>query len=151
METVAELQTKLAAAKLAESEERNRLRESVKLEWRFFLRPDTSRFDKIMDNTVIKYRLDGEVVNREQAIAAGHSTDSVRGGGITYLYNTGTNRFVLRIGGGTIYVGESWSGDVEENQSAELAMLRLAAFLSRNPDGGDVTDIVAAHRKARGF
>lgn len=104
------------------------------------------KWDKILDPECITYRVTGEVANRVEALAAGHNLDR-DSGGMNYLFNKATGRFVMAMGGGTIYVG-TFGSDIPTVETTRV-MGQLAEFVLKHPEGGDITDIVVEHRRLR--
>lgn len=105
----------------------------------FDLAVDDLKFDKLFDPSVIAYRLSGTCTNAEELAEVGRS-HSAEGGGMVYLFNTLSGRFIMSHGGGRVYLskaGSAFSTDLDK-----IALLE--AFVAVHPEGGDVTDIVRA-------
>jgi hypothetical protein len=112
---------------------------------KFTIMPAKDRWTKMYDSTCVLYELNGQVTNADEAKAAGHYEHELRGGGMTYVFNTGTGRIVCGTGGGTIWVGGGFAGQSDE--SAAWTMIQISAFIVQHPEGGDITAIVETHRK----
>jgi hypothetical protein len=140
----------------AEAERKTR-RESVKREWKFEMVPDAKRsqrwmFDPLWDDTIKVYVLTGTIINKDACLAAGHGEDTVKGGGMAYLFNAGSGKIVTSSGGGNVYINNGSSyGDKNQEAKADalVAIAALGKFLTDNPEGGDVTSIITAQRQFR--
>jgi hypothetical protein len=142
--SIEELEARVKAMKAARQADKERLKSETPLIWRYSIvksRPNGSMFDRIMDDSCILYRIEGEVVNKAEAEAAGHNLDRL-GGGMNYLFNTLSKKFVMPIGGGHYYISDRF----EKKNTEAVTWERIAEFVTKNPDGGDITDIVKAHR-----
>jgi hypothetical protein len=120
--------------------------------WQYTIRPvDESerRYDEVYDDTCALYKIEGRVLNEDEARAAGHPDHAMRGGGMTYLFNKSTGKIVMATGGGTIYVARSWSSKAAGDESHIVAFNKINAFLADHPEGGDITEIVEEHRATR--
>jgi hypothetical protein len=146
--TIQEIRAELAEAEKAEKLELERLKEAFPPIWQFTIKPAAPRSfsstDELYDDTCRFYELEGEVINREEAAAVGHTELFMRGGGMTYVYNTLSHRIICATGGGTIYISRPWS--IRDDTSAQETMEEVNAFLLENPEGGDITEIVERHR-----
>lgn len=145
---IAELEAQLAAARKEEDLRKQALRDSVKPVWRYTIErlpTTTDVFDAIYDDTIVAYKLSGEVLNREELIAAGHPETFYRAGSMRYLYNTVTTRLIAGVGGGTIFL--STSGFKRESAKIQRAADQVGAFLADHPEGGDITEIIAKLRE----
>lgn len=107
----------------------------------------TFEHDAIYDPAVIRYRLVGHIVNKDEAEAVGHRVDD-DGDGMNYLFNSATGRIVCRGGGGRIWIGGFGYGEAEKEANV-VAMNVLAEFIKLNPDGGDITDEVLILQQAK--
>jgi hypothetical protein len=146
MRDIEEIRAELRAAEQELEAEKRAAREAVKPAYRFTLLPVTDRENKVYDDTCRVYRLEGVVLNEDalKAVGAYHPGN----GAMRYLFNTGTGKLVTALGGGTIYVSRRW-GNADDGSDV-IAMAELSAFLVEHPEGGDVTEIVEAHRQRRG-
>jgi hypothetical protein len=150
---VERLEAELRQAREAESAERERLRAATPIVMRFTLVPDERPGrDELWDDTCRWYYLEGEVVNAEEAAAAGHKVAD-HSGGMAYLFNTLSGKFVMSSGGGRVWItGKRWAWTGGPNvrdeweASAQRALTHLAGFVKANPEGGDVTEIIETHR-----
>ena len=150
--TTAELRAELRAAELREAAERQARTKETPVIRRFTISPTErkGRFhDELFDPACRFYDLDCEVTNRAEAIEAGHPEHDLRGGGMTYVFNTLSGSIVCGTGGGTIWVSAGW--DAKNAESAQLCMGAISAFIVAHPEGGDITDLVDAHRSEAGF
>lgn len=146
MSRMQELEAELATLRQQEKDEVKARRESVKPAWAFILAPHTDRYDKIADPSCRWYRLEGVITNSEEYHEVGATKPQE--GGMNYLFNTLSGRFVISGGGGTIYI--SLTGDSIFGRAADTeAFGALEAFIRENPEGGDVTEIVERGRAAR--
>jgi hypothetical protein len=144
--SVDQLRAELREAEALEVAEGNARREVVPVQWKFTLTPDTKKYHRLYDPTCRLYRLEGTIVNRAEAEAAGHNVNH-REGGMTYVFNAWSDRLVMAIGGGTVFVGDSFGN--EKDDSDVIAMQELSEFIVEHPGGGDVTAIVQRHRERR--
>lgn len=142
----AELREELKEAERREREAADRLAASVRPVWRFTLLPSDEKFDKVWDESVLKYRLQGEIQNREELELVNNPMRN-DGGGMTYLFNTLSKRLVMSTGGGTMWLSEGWGNNEDAIESARIARRELEFFLDLQPEGGDVTQIIEDHRK----
>jgi len=137
------LRAELKALEEQEEKDKKTRRAAVKRVWRFVLVPSKSgSLHQIRDSAVVRYRLEGTVVNAEELKAVGNSEDFYRTGGMNYLFNTATGRIIMSEGGGNIYIPDGRWGDSAID--AEQTFAKLDAFLATNPDGGDVTEIIVS-------
>ncbi len=139
--TVAQLRAALRLAEIVEENERQAVRDRIKPKHSFSIKPvvvqrHTGFHDRILDPTIRIYTLTGVITNLQECEAAGHQF--LRNGSMSYLFNTGTGKIVMAHGSGTLYIDES---DTE-------TWKRLNKFISENPNGGDITDLMK-HRKNR--
>jgi hypothetical protein len=152
--SIEELEAELAEARKAEELAARARRDAVKPKWKFTLTPQPAPmdgWDPVFDPTVTAYKLSGEVTNADEVLAAGHSDWAIRGGAMRYLYNTGTERLIGPVGGGTIYLTLSWSTTKRRERAAlETAVAAISRFLAEHPEGGDITEIVQAFREVSG-
>ena len=142
--SAAELREELRQAEARERVEAEARKRATPVVYRFTAEESTPAWHKVYDPSCRLYNLRGEVVNREEAKAAGHSDHEMHEGGMLYLYNTLTERIVTSIGGGQIWIGANWNGSTG---SDDVAFDQVSAFLAAHPEGGDITSIVQAHRK----
>ena len=138
---IARLEQELRDAKKRASDEMAARKAEVEKVYRYTLSIDTKPYDVMLDDTVLKYRLEGEIVNLDQCIEAGYSESELKVGGHTYLFNTLSSRFICGIGGGYVYLG------FDRDEGTRERFERLAEWVVDNPEGGDVTDLVNELRK----
>jgi hypothetical protein len=144
----AELQAALRDIEAAEEAERARVRAATPIIMKFTITPTTARgWTEVYDDTCKLYDLEGTVTNAAEAKAAGRAGHELTSGGITYAFNTGTGLLVCAIGGGTIWIGAGM--DEQKRESARATMAHISKFLVEHPEGGDITDIVEAHRNGK--
>ncbi len=148
----AELAAELRKLEEAEKLERAARRAETKLDWRFELRLDEDKWERVLDPACTLYSLSGAVRNAKEAEEAGYSEFDVRGGGMAYYYNTLSGRFVGPTGGGTTFISD---GDyipepmkTEAKADHDRIWIELGDFVAKNPAGGDVTSIVCSQRHA---
>lgn len=146
--TVEQLEDMLRAAKAREESKRQELRNSVEPVYEFTLFPVklTHFGDECWDDTIVGWRLEGRVVNREECEAVGHTR--LHEGGMTYIYNTGTKKFVMTTGGGTSWITTRpvFSRDQGIVDHGFETLDRLVDFIQYNPEGGKVTELINLHR-----
>jgi hypothetical protein len=139
---IADLERQMAAVKAEIAEADEVLRKSVTptYEFTFTKQSSDSGFgEKIADPAVLRYRLDGKCSNYEELKAAGWSDHSISSGGMDYLFNSATGKFIMAIGGGRIWISDGRFG-------MHLgAMAELADFIADSPEGGDVTSIITKY------
>jgi hypothetical protein len=137
--TVEQIRAELREAEAREAAEREAERERVPVIWQYTLSPlePDPNWNPRFDPTCSLSRRDGAVTNRAEAEAAGHSTYRMDGGGMVYVFNNGTGRFVTSTGGGRIYTSDP------------LAFEALSQYLLDHPEGGDVTPIIEEARARR--
>lgn len=145
--SVAELEAALRSAKQRDEADRKARLESVTPVYQFTLEPVAVQHfgEEIWDDTLCGYRLTGTVLNRDEMEAAGHGR--VHEGGMTYLFNWNTEKFVMTLGGGSTFLSTrgTFAGP-DKVEHAHATLDRLARFVVANPKGGDVTEIVENHR-----
>jgi len=152
MKSVKQLENELAVARMQEQEERLRVTALTVPVWRFTLLPTKKdTWDRVYDDTIVRYRLEGVIVNREECLAAGHPDHALHQGGMTYLYNTGNNRLVMATGGGMLFLSDNGFGGRRDTMSLLRVMRQLEEFLEVNPKGGDVTALMVAYLKKTGW
>lgn len=141
--TVAQLESMLADAKKAERDELEARRKSVTPEYKFTLeKVNRQGLTKSWDETIIQLELSGVVTNRAEMESVGNPLD---GGGMTYLFNTVTGKFVCG-GAGRSWIGSGLRSDGTEQIYADLS----EAWLAHPSDVIDVTALVNAERVRRG-
>lgn len=147
-----ELAAELKELERKEESARERRRNAVKPDRRFTIaraKREGDYFDRILDPAVIMYRIEGIVVNKEAAEAAGWGDRDTSTGGMNYLFNTATGRIIMASGGGNIYISDgSWYGKNRAQEAADgkRVYAELEAFLKEHPEGGDITDIIRSQR-----
>jgi len=152
MKSVKHLESELAVARMQEQEERLRITALTVPVWRFtFLPSNKDTWDRIYDDTIVRYRLEGTIVNKAECLAAGHPDHAVHDGGMTYLYNTSNNRLVMANGGGMLYLSDSGFGGRKDTMSLLRVLRQLEEFLEVNPNGGDVTSLMVTYLKKTGW
>lgn len=149
--SVAEIKAELAQAQEREQANAKRVREQTPVVYKFTIKPVNSQrlFDRMYDDTCKLYEIRREVQNRTEAQAVGHHEWELRDGGMRYVYNTKTTKIVCSVGGGTSYISPNWNGPDDEYDG--IAFDQIARFIVKNPDGGDITDIVKEFQEARGI
>ena len=143
---IEDIEAELREARASRDAARKAIREATPVVRRFIiLSHNPRRFSEEMyDDNCRLYELRAEIMNAEEAKAAGHSEHEFRAGGITYIFNMLSGRIVCSTGGGTIWVGSGLNEPSRE--SARRAMDKISEFLVEHPAGGDITDIVNEHR-----
>ena len=143
-----ELEAALNRIKDQEAAERLKALEATPPIWQFVIEPDDDKFDQVYDDSVIKYRIEGIVINKEEAEAAGHD---IRTGGMTYLYNTLSKKLIMSIGGGHVWISRrNWYKETEVDEAGVVAWEAVERFIDEHPEGGDITDIISKYREVRG-
>jgi Ni,Fe-hydrogenase I small subunit len=151
-ERIAELEAELVELRKQESDAKEALRKSVKAEYKFTLtRQDEQKHqhnwgDPIWDDTITVLRIDGKILNEDALKEVGAMVPTQ--GGMDYLFNTATGKFVIAIGGGTWYCGDGrYSNDKTNHKRLMLDDLEhLIAGIPQRWDELDITPIVNAHR-----
>jgi hypothetical protein len=144
MSRAEELRAELKRIEQEEAAEKTARKAATPVVRKFTIKPVTNRWTVMYDSTCVLYDLSAEVTNADEAKAAGHYEHDMRGGGMTYVFNTGTGRIVCSTGGGTIWIGGGFAG--QNDESAAWTMIQISAFIVQHPEGGDITAIVEAHR-----
>lgn len=139
--TVEELTAALEVAKHRAQAEANKLRESVTPIKRITIEPVEPKFDRLYDDAVRWYRIEGVCINKDELEAVGASKPME--GGINYLFNIATGKFIMRDGGGTIHLPNGKSGYT--GGAEQWVMDELAEIVLSNPDKTtDITDFCAS-------
>jgi len=142
------LRAQLKEAERVEREEREERRNSVTQNWMFMISLEDEPgpgYKELWDDTCGYYRITGVLLNREECEAVGQNVDrSGDGAGMSYLYNSLSQKLVCSVGGGQVWVGMGW--DATDRESSRIAIDEINAFLINHPDGGDITDIIKRHR-----
>lgn len=147
MKSVEEIRKELREAEKRAEVERHEKMKEVPIIWKYTISPQDERHDRVYDDTCRLFYLSGDIVNKEEAHAAGHYTDRSHGG-MTYLYNKATKKIVCSLGGGTIFIRSGFG----EPKDAEIEVVeKINQFLVENPEGGDITEIVTAFREAQKY
>lgn len=133
---IAALEAKLAELRRAESARLAELAKSVKPVYEFRLELDTRGYDRVFDDACTMYQLNGRVTNKPELEAVGARSHFE--GGMRYVFNGATGKFICSVGGGSIFLSsvEGWA--------------ELSEFVRRNPEGGDVSEIVSRRRAEEG-
>lgn len=149
--SIEDIEAELREARQARDAERKRIRDATPVVRRFTILPHSPRrfSEEMYDDNCALYELRAEVINKEEAMAAGHSEHEFREGGMTYVFNKISGRIVCGTGGGTFWVSRGTSE--KSRQSANRAMDEISSFIRRHPDGGDITSIVNKHRSREGY
>lgn len=144
-ERKAELEAVVRELEAEEKREAAARKAAVKPQWQFTLLPHKQAlsYERIRDESVKVYRLEGFCVNVDELAEAGYGERDSQGGGMNYLFNTLSGRIVMAHGGGRIWISDgSWSGQGSK-AAADKAFSELEAFLKEHAEGGDVTEIIA--------
>jgi hypothetical protein len=130
-------QVRLEALRAEENYRKEGRRKAVKPVYEFTLTPSNKPYDKIFDPSCRLYELSGRVTNKAALAESGQSVNLLFEGGMKYIFNGATGKFVMSTGGGSIFMScqEGWD--------------TLSNFILRNPEGGDVTVLVEVHRNCR--
>ena len=145
MSRAEELRAELKLIEQEEAAEKAARKTATPVIRKFTIMPAKRQWTTMYDPTCVLYELAAEVMNADEAKAAGHYEHDLRGGGMTYVFNTCTNRIVCGTGGGTIWVGGGFAG--QNDDSAAWAMMLISDFIIAHPEGGDITAIVEAHKE----
>ena len=138
------LEARLAEIKREEAEQARLAREAVVPVWSYTWAPDAGRearrnsrssFDRLYDDSVSVWRLEGTCTNAAEMAAVARSHEA-EGGGMSYLLNRATGKIITSVSGGRIFL-----------QAAE-SMQALADWAFEHPEGGDVTELVTALRES---
>lgn len=138
---ITELENELKAVRELARMESEALRESVVPEYVYTVAPIDDKFDRIYDESVVQYRIEGVCTNKEACEAVGRQTHT---GGMTYLFNRASGKIIGAFGGGTVFI--SGRGFARHTDEVDATMLKLSAWIDANPAGGDITKIIEAHR-----
>jgi|SRR5882724_349681 len=130
---IEEIQAELEAAIIARDKTEAELAKSVKPMYIFTLVLHTDKFDlaKVFDPSCSLYRLVGRCTNKKEMEAVHKFPHE---GAMTYVFNTLSHKFVMAVGGGSIFTSdaEAWE--------------ELSDFVSYgHSQGGDVTHIVSKY------
>jgi hypothetical protein len=137
--TVADLEQQLAAAKHRLECERNALKESVKPIYQFTLTRHTKPgTDRLFDPSCQWYRLEGRIANKVEMEAAGHYKPFE--GGLNYLFNFASGRFVMSGGGGSIFLPREEGSGTFGPPSDRALKLMTDFILDYSVEGGDFTE-----------
>lgn len=142
-EEIAKHEEAIAALVKARDEEMKAKRDAVKPRYTFTLTKCTDPYRKSGDPTCVWYRLTGTVDNAAELNDVGIRPFV---GGMDYLFNTVSERFIIDGGSGSIFL--RFIGDYRGEKDTE-AFDELAAYLAENPEGGVVTEIVEHYRSKR--
>lgn len=139
---IEEIEAELRAARQAEADRVAAENAKYAPIYKYTIEPHDDQFDRIFDDTIKLYRISGICTNRDEAEAHGHRPFA---GSMNYAYNTVTKKIIMAVGGGTIFISNSY---YSKEDFATEAMTKVSEFVAANPDGGDITSIVVSHRKA---
>lgn len=145
---IKELEARLAELRRQRDAEIEAVRASVQPIWQYILKPySESGWDRIADPSCRYFRLEGNVVNSDALQAVGARVPDQ--GGMTYLFNTLSGRFVISAGGGQVILRltDGGFGPADAEAFRELEIL-----LYENPDvSHDVSGVVErAHARREG-
>lgn len=143
-ERIAELEAELARLRREQDDEARARRDAVPPRYEYLLVPVNPTHDKVADPSCRYYRLEGVVINADELHAVGAKVP--QSGGMNYLFNTLSGRFVLSVGGGYVhlYLVDQFGRKAESEAFRELEILLHGAPEATH----DVTDIVErAHAK----
>lgn len=138
---ITELESKLKSAYAAKTLAEAARAKSVDPIYRFTLSPVEDKFEKIYDDSCRLYLLAGKVLNKDELQAVGKVPFE---GGMNYLYNSLSNKFVVAVGGGSTFFGSSHLG----TDTVKSVLSELGEFIKDSPQGGDVTSIMNRYRSA---
>lgn len=141
---IAKLEKAIARLRAEEANESLARRNQVKPLYRWTLTPTERKYDAIFDPDVSLYKLDGVIVNKDELSAAGWSDRDMFQGGMAYYFNHATGRIIAATGGGSVWVSDG--GFKRDTPEIRRTFDELSTFIVTDPDGGDVTDIILAHR-----
>lgn len=141
---IAEMQRELKQLQEDERKAKEAALKAFALQWRFTIKPDNRNWDKLTDDTLVWYRLEGELLNADEYKTIGGDGERKQGG-MSYLYNKGTKRIALRSGGGMIYIPDNAFFNRDRKPNPQAVYDALAAFISANPNGGDVTETIISN------
>ena len=118
-------------------------RATVVPEWKYTILLSDSKWDRLYDDSVQRFTLEGMMVNREEWEAVGNASGHFGDGGHDLLFNTHSGKIICMTGGGTIHIG---FGRDKKDTEHLIAIQELGLFLQSNPEGGDVTHIVNEYK-----
>lgn len=141
---IAELERQIAELRQADLAAMEARRQLVKPSYVFTLEPvHTTGYRKSADPHCCWYRLTGTVTNKPELEEVGiHPFE----GGMDYLFNELSGRFVISGGGGSVWLHLTPHYGEE---SDDAAFKELEAFIKGSPLGGEVTEIVNRYRENR--
>lgn len=144
--SIEEIEAELREAKRQQKLAQEQLAATVPPKYVFTVEPvkNPNSWDRLFDDTMKLYVISGTCVNREESATAGNYV--APDGSMRYVYNTRTYKLVCSVGGGTSYVSR-WHFDGTDYEAE--TMQKISDFLLHQPEGGDITDIIEAHRAAQ--
>ena len=138
---IAELEAELKATRELARMEAEALRESVVPEYRYTVAPIDDKFDRIYDESVVQYRIEGICTNQEAVDAVGGKSFT---GGMTYLFNKASGKIIGAFGGGSTFI--SGRGFTRHTEEVDVTIAKISAFIVLYPAGGDITLLIEEHR-----
>lgn len=90
-------------------------------------------FDFIYDETILRYRITKECINKDEMLSNNIYKWEWSYGGMDYLFNTVTGMLIAGVGGGTCVL----VGDPKKRHP----WISVSMFLVHHPDGGDITHL----------
>jgi len=147
--SVAQLKAELREAEQAEAAAKKQRLLDTPVQYRYQISPTSARghFEKLYDDTCVRYQISRTVLNMDEAKAVGHHDWDLAQGGMTYIYNKVTCRIIGSQGGGNAYISDTWNGP--SDGADDIAFQEIGYFLEANPAGGDITYIVENYQEAR--
>jgi hypothetical protein len=133
-------QMALRAAEEAAKAARKQELENTPIRRRFTVFEASLRYraqQSMYDDTLVWYRLEGEVLNPDEAKEAGHNQDRISTAGYDYLYNTATQKIAMAGSGGTYWIGsgDPWWSDVDrrelETRAHAVAIKQLGELITQ--------------------
>lgn len=124
-------------------------RENFKKIWTFQLVNETKNFEKyhyqrLMDENIRHYLIKSTLHNVKEAKELGIDTSAGNQG---FLYNSLSGKLILNYGGGYMFIpsNPNWNAslDIEERkEDFNKTIKSVEDFITRYPDGGDVTELI---------
>lgn len=144
--SIAQLESMLRKARQREADAKDIKKAETPIIWQFTIELNDDKWDTLWDKDSCFYKIRGRVLNEEEAKAVGHHVGFT--GDMKYVYNMLNHKIVCAVGGGTSFINGGHNG---EDASARQAFDELNEFLIENPEGGDITHIVNAHKQRMGY
>lgn len=138
-ERIAALEAAIKRLRQQEAADLQASKESVPVVMEWVLYPTKDAFRDLWDDSCIFYQLNGICTNKAEAEAAGHTR--IQEGGMKYLFNTLSGKFVGTFSGGIVWISKRGFRTDEET------LANLNKFVAEHPEGGNITEIILDHNE----